>query len=110
MDKLILFRLLDFVSITFYAIVFVMSLIGAILYCSAYKQMKRTKIIGAVAILLFSICFDTGWWMLTEFVRFTSGTHSYEMWMVHPLVLILTKIVLGFGVIFFVTTSVKNRR
>ena len=46
-------------SVIVYAMICFVSLIGTILYFHAYREMKRTKIIGALAMLLCSIFIDS---------------------------------------------------
>jgi fatty acid desaturase len=98
----------DFIAIVFYATIFVFAVIGSILYCSAYFRMKRTRIIGAVSVLMAAIAIDTFIWMCTEFTRFTKGDGVYEIWMVSPYALAIVKFILVIGVIHFVRASVQE--
>jgi uncharacterized membrane protein YczE len=100
--------LLDFIAVVIYSTIAVFAIIGGSLYANAYYLMKKTKIIGAVALLLFAIGIDTFWWMLTEFSRFISPEHVYHAWMVSPIALIITKSFLLITVIYFVVTSVRE--
>jgi len=98
----------DFVAIVIYATIFVFAIIGTILYTSAYFKMKRTRIIGAVAMLIGCIAIDTFVWMTTEFIRFTKGDGVYEYWMVSPYTLVVVKLILAWGIIRFVRASVQE--
>ena len=101
--------ILDLIAISAYAVIAVFAFIGFCLYFSAYKEMKRTRIIGAVSLLLFCIFLDTTFWFSAEFLRFSTETRTYIPFTVHPLTLLIAKLVLATGVIFFVLTSVKKQ-
>jgi hypothetical protein len=99
-------RFVEFVAVSIYGLGATFGCIGAVLYWLAYYQMKRTRIIGATALLLSGISLDTGWWMFTEFTRFHSG--DYALFMVAPATLIIVKLFLALTIVNFVVQSVKE--
>jgi hypothetical protein len=100
--------ILDFIAVVLYSNIAIFAIVGGALYANAYYVMKRTRIIGAVSLLLLGIGVDTFWWMLTEFSRFVSPDHVYPDWMVHPIALIITKAILFTAVVYFVVVSVRE--
>lgn len=99
-------RIIEFIAVLIYALGATFAGIGAVLYWMAYFQMKKTRIIGACALLLTGICTDTSWWMFTEFTRFYVG--DYTHFMVAPVTLIVVKLFLVGTIINFVVQSVKE--
>lgn len=99
-------HIMEFFATLLYAIITIFAFIGAIVYARAYVEMKRTPIIGAVVVLLFTISMDAFWWFFTEFERWQHGT--YETWMVSPIALIVIKLFLTIGVLYFVLISIHK--
>lgn len=100
--------IIEFAAMAMYATIAVFALIGAVLYWFAFCEMKRTKIIGAVAALMTALFIDAMWWGLSEFARFSSGEESYPTLFVNPVTLIIVKMLLAGTTIGFVLCSVRE--
>lgn len=100
--------IMEFVSLIAYVILSAFAILSAILYTSAYYRMKRTKIIGALALMLYAIAIDTTWWLITEWLRFTNPANTYYAFSVHPFALVITKTIMAIGVLNFAYRSVKE--
>ena len=108
MHQTLIISIIEFIALIAYVVLCVFALLGAVMYAAAYFKMKRTKIIGALALMLFAIAADTIWWLITEWIRFTNPEHEYITFSIHPLALLITKIILAAGVINFAYRSVKR--
>lgn len=93
-------------SIVIYAIICFVSFIGSLLYFNAYKEMKRTPIIGNLALLLFTIFIDGCFWLIMEYYRYMNG--GYINVLIQPLSLVIIKSILAIGLVLFIYTSVKT--
>jgi len=93
------------VSVIIYAIICFVSFIGFLLYLYAYREMKKTKIIGAVCLLLFTVFVDGLFWLIMEFYRFFTG--QYINILIQPVTLSIIKSVLAIGLTIFVSVSVR---
>ena len=103
-----IFAIMEFISLIAYVVLAAFALLSAIMYTNAYFRMKRTKIIGALALMLYAIAIDTTWWLFTEWLRFTNPEHEYYAFSIHPLALVITKTILAAGVLNFAYWSVKE--
>lgn len=95
------------VSVVIYTIICFVSLIGFILYNYAYREMKKTNIIGALDFLLLTIFIDNMFWFVMEFYRFFTG--DYINILIQPWSLAIIKSILAIGLVLFVFESVKNQ-
>ena len=93
-------------SIVIYAIICFVSLLGSILYFHAYKEMKKTPIIGNLTLLLFTIFIDGTFWLIMEYYRYMTGVYIDVL--IQPLSLVIIKSILAIGLVLFVYTSVKT--
>ena len=94
------------VSVIIYAIICFVSFIGFLLYFYAYREMKKTKIIGALCLLLFTIFVDELFWLIMEFYRFFTG--QYINILIQPISLAIIKSILAVGLTIFVSVSVRT--
>lgn len=107
-SELATLHIMEFLAVFLYFILAVFSGIGTVLYTYAYINMKNTSIIGAVAVMLCMIALDALWWGFAEFCHFTNDT--YPELFIHPLAIMIIKLLLVVGVLFFVVISVKIKK
>ena len=96
----------ELLAIIIYFSIFFSSLVGSILYIYAYFKMKKSKIIGALSLLLITIFIDNLFWLSMEFYRFING--GYINILIQPLVLAIIKSILAVGLTYFVWISVRT--
>ena len=100
------FILFRFLSVFIYIALVTFAIIGTHLYFYAYYYMKKSNIIGAVAILLLAFSVDSGFWAYAEFFRFMNG--GYQSWTINPVALIFVKGFLAITLINFVLVSIRK--
>jgi len=98
--------LLDFATVLIYATLLIFSIIGAILYCYAYKKMKRSKIIGSISILFIALSIDSFWWLMTTLDHIYYGVNQSGL--TGPIAIILIKGLLALGLIRFIVCSIRD--
>jgi len=98
--------IIRFFSVFVYVALFTFSIIGTHLYFYAYYKMKKSRVIGSVAMLLLALSIDSGFWAYAEFFRFMNG--GYQSWTINPVALIFVKGFLAITLINFVLVSIRK--
>ena len=101
-----LYIVVSFLSILAYTSLVVFTTIGTHLYTFAYLKMKRSRIIGSLAILLGVLALDSVFWTFSEFYRLVHGV--YPTVLLNPFALFLIKGTLAVAVIRFVLCSIRD--
>ena len=98
----------EFVAVLIYCVISTFSFIGGFLYLYAFKNMKRSKIILSLSMMLFALALDSFFWFYTEFHRFIEGV--YPPLLINPITLIIIKGFLVITVIRFILCSIREEQ
>ena len=94
-------------AIIVYLVLFIFTIIGVVLYRYAYKNMKRSRIIGAVWTMFIALAIDTGWWLATTLSEFHANI-TYDTILTGAIPIIIIKGLLALGLIRFIVYSIRD--
>jgi hypothetical protein len=92
--------------ITVYCVLIFVNIYAICLYYYAYLKMKRTRMIRSVFILLLSFLFENVYFFIVANQVFELGDKTTHF-MIHPLFWSIPKLVVLFGLSYFIYASLK---